>query len=402
MAIAVSSAMAQEPPFALREGDRVVFYGDSITEQRFYTWWTEVYVTSRFPRLKVQFFNAGVGGDRVSGGSGGDIDTRLERDVFSHQPTVVTIMLGMNDGRYTPLTPEIESAYRNGYQHILASISQHAPQARVFVIGPSPYDETTRSAPLFPGGYNPTLVRFGAIDRQLAAAAGATFVDANGPFVRMLSGAAQKDPLASQMLVPDRVHPELPAHLVIASAILNAWNAPSLISATKVDAKLLASTGSRGVAVTGLASKDGTLSWVSEEESLPFPLWNHAGVTFVDSLVDITGRFNQELLQVSSLSPGKYHLRIDHSDIGDFTADEFQSGINLARFDTPMLQQARSVEWHIRDKGELQATRTRILIAGSAPGARAELNRAEAQMQQKIWIDSQPTPQHYMISPVTK
>ena len=35
--------------FALREGDRVVFYGDSITDQRLYTTFVEDYVVTRFP-----------------------------------------------------------------------------------------------------------------------------------------------------------------------------------------------------------------------------------------------------------------------------------------------------------------------------------------------------------------
>lgn len=398
--LGASSAASQEAPFALRTGDRVVFYGDSITEQRFYTWWTEVYVTTRFPRLKVQFFNAGVGGDRVSGGSGGDIDTRLQRDVFSHNPTVVTIMLGMNDGQYVPLTPAIEGAYRHGYQHILDSIHQHAPDARILIIGPSPYDETTRGTPLFPGGYNTTLVRFGQIDKELAAANKSTFTDANAPFVEMLRKASAKDNFASQMLVPDRVHPDLAAHLLIAYAVLSAWNAPPLVSKTCIDSKTLTTSGSSGAAVDGLSLNGDTLSWTSEEQSLPFPLWNHAETAFVDSVADISGQFNQEIVQVTKLDQGTYHLRIDDSEIKNFTAAELDHGVDLAALATPMLRQAQSVEWIIRDKGDLQATRTRILIAASSPNADAALTVAERAMEEKIWQASIPKPHHFTLTPV--
>src|SRR5690348_17702461 len=51
--------------FYLRDGDRVVFYGDSITDQRLYTAFVETYVVTRFPRLKVSFVHSGWGGDRV-------------------------------------------------------------------------------------------------------------------------------------------------------------------------------------------------------------------------------------------------------------------------------------------------------------------------------------------------
>ena len=53
-AAAVPAAPAPEPaaPFALRDGDRVVFYGDSITQDGAYARFVEEYVRTRFPRLE--------------------------------------------------------------------------------------------------------------------------------------------------------------------------------------------------------------------------------------------------------------------------------------------------------------------------------------------------------------
>src|SRR5213593_169719 len=95
---AITQARAEA--FYLKDGDRVVFYGDSITDQRLYTTFAETYVVTRFPKLDVSFVHSGWGGDRVTGGGGGPIDLRLRRDVFAYKPTVMTIMLGMNDGSY--------------------------------------------------------------------------------------------------------------------------------------------------------------------------------------------------------------------------------------------------------------------------------------------------------------
>jgi lysophospholipase L1-like esterase len=86
-----------EGPFYLTSGDRVVFFGDSITDQRLYNCYVEAFVRTRFPKLDATFVHSGWNGDPVSGG-GGSIDTRLNRDVIAHRPTVVTIKLGMNDG----------------------------------------------------------------------------------------------------------------------------------------------------------------------------------------------------------------------------------------------------------------------------------------------------------------
>ncbi len=100
LAVSASAWAGSGTQFYLHGGDKVVFYGDSITEQRMYSTILETFVATRYPDLNVTFVNSGWGGDTVHGGGGGTIDTRLNRDVFPYQPTVVTIMLGMNDGGY--------------------------------------------------------------------------------------------------------------------------------------------------------------------------------------------------------------------------------------------------------------------------------------------------------------
>src|ERR1700761_8744608 len=112
-------AIGQAKPFYLKDGDKVVFYGDSITDQRLYTVITETFVATRYPSLNVSFINSGWGGDTVNGGGGGPIDTRLKRDVLAFHPNVVTIMLGMNDGAYRPATDTNNEKYYSGYCHIV-------------------------------------------------------------------------------------------------------------------------------------------------------------------------------------------------------------------------------------------------------------------------------------------
>src|SRR2546428_1208922 len=49
--------------FFIKDGDRVVFLGDSITEQRLYTTYIEAYALTRHPNWKLSFRNVGWGGD---------------------------------------------------------------------------------------------------------------------------------------------------------------------------------------------------------------------------------------------------------------------------------------------------------------------------------------------------
>jgi lysophospholipase L1-like esterase len=135
------SLKAQQPEFRLHDGNRVFFYGDSVTDQRNYTQQTELFVLTRYPKMHVRFSNSGWGEDRVSGGG---IDLRLQRDVTAYKPTVVTIMLGMNDGGYRPATEAYDKTFFDGYRHICDVLKQNDPQARTTTIESSPYDDVTR------------------------------------------------------------------------------------------------------------------------------------------------------------------------------------------------------------------------------------------------------------------
>src|SRR5271154_5576446 len=88
---------AAEPAgdFFFKDKDRIVFLGDSITEQYQYSSDIELYLTTRFPKWNLTFINAGIGGDSAGGGA-----NRFANHVLAEKPTAVTINFGMNDGGY--------------------------------------------------------------------------------------------------------------------------------------------------------------------------------------------------------------------------------------------------------------------------------------------------------------
>src|SRR5579871_6560398 len=63
LALAGFAARVCASDFFIHDGDRVVFLGDSITEQKLYTTYIEAYALTRFPREKLTFRNVGWGGD---------------------------------------------------------------------------------------------------------------------------------------------------------------------------------------------------------------------------------------------------------------------------------------------------------------------------------------------------
>ena len=338
---AAAAAFAQEP-FALRDGDRVVFYGDSITDQRLYTTFAETYVVTRFPRMNVAFVHSGWGGDRVTGGGGGPVDVRLWRDVLPYKPTVMTVMLGMNDGRYRAYDQTIFDEFATGYKHIVDSIKRSFPGIRITVIVPSPYDDVTR-APTFEGGYNKVLLRYGEFLKDLAAREKLGVADLNTSVVAALQKANTADAAAAARIVPDRVHPGPGGHLLMAQALLKAWNAPAVVSSVELDAGRKEAVRQVNAKLADLRwGKD--ISWTETDEALPMPFdMRDATIALSVRSSDFIEALNQQPLKIRGLAAGKYTLRIDGEPVGSFGADQFAAGINLAELATPMVRQAADV-----------------------------------------------------------
>jgi lysophospholipase L1-like esterase len=344
LGLIIPVAAKAQAAFSLQPGDRVVFYGDSITDQRLYTVYVETYVVTRFPRLAANFTHSGWGGDRVSGGGGGTIDVRLERDVIPYQPTVMTIMLGMNDGGYRAFDDEIFARYTQGYQHIIETVQKACPQIRLTLIEPSPYDDVTR-APSFEGGYNAILIRYGEWVKDYAAKIGATVADLNSPVVEVLKKANAIDPKLAQRIVPDRVHPGPDGHLIMAEAILKAWNAPAIVSSVEINAAKRRVVQAANTEVADLAAHADKLSWVQTDQALPMPYDPTNPVTaLVMRCSDFVQALDQEPLRVTGLKAEDYQLKIDDEVIGTFTPAQLADGINLAELATPMNKQAMEVE----------------------------------------------------------
>jgi lysophospholipase L1-like esterase len=404
--LASAPALAAEPPgpFALKDGDRVVFYGDSITQDGAYARFVEEYVRTRFPRWDIRFYNAGVGGDTVRGGGAGPIDVRLERDVIALQPTVVTIMLGMNDGGYKPFDPMTLAAFGEGYRAIVAKLQQALPGVRLTFIRSSPFDDVARP-PQFAPGYDDALRRLGCYVTTLGAKEKATVVDFRDPVNAGVAAVLKDNPDLARQIVPDRVHPGSSGHLVMGATLLRAWNAPGLVARVEIDAAARAVVAAENTEVSALAATEGGLSWTGLDRALPLPLSFEDGETELAEKAgaDIESLDRQPLV-VTGLPAGRYELKIDGQSSGTFADADLARGVNLARLWTPMRWQARAVKWSVAGGHEAQRLR-RDLLAGAAkdPSLQAAAEtlaaRDEAAQKQRS-VDATPKPRRYELTMV--
>jgi lysophospholipase L1-like esterase len=399
---------AQQPTrandFAIVDGDRVVFYGDSITEQRLYTTDIENFVLTRFPGRNVLFFHSGVGGDKVSGGKYGPIDLRLHRDVFDHKPTVVTIMLGMNDGFFRAFDPDIFESYRTGYISIVDTIRKKFPQARLTLIKPSPFDDVTRPE-MLAGGYNRVLQRFSVFVGELAAEKHLGVADLNAPVVETIENAKSKNSPLDTLLIPDRIHPGPAIHWLMAENILKSWGAKPEVTFVHIDAGARPTLQASNTEVSELSKNANHLRWTQMDKALPLPLGpldTDPVLRLALSCSDLIGTLDMEALRVTALSEGSYELRIDGREVGEFSAGQLTAGVNLALLETPMLEQSRRVGIETQIKNALDTQLFELIVKPEdqvTSETLKELAAAEEKAIARQRADSQPVPHHYELLP---
>ncbi len=366
MVLGVAQA-ATAQPFELKDGDRVVFYGDSITAQRLYTRLVEAMVVSRYPKMRVNFYSAGVSGDTVYGGHSGDVKERVPRDVAPFHPTVITVSLGANDAHYTLVDADATFlSYQKGYRALLNLLKQNAdPKVRITLTSPVAYDEISRSgAPVT--GYNNLLIRYGGFVKQLADENHFAFADFNHAMTTLLTAETKENTTAAQELYPDHLHPSIWGHWELAAEMVRTWDFDPLVSSVSLDAVHAKVSSAQKADITQLTRTSGGVTWSQLDASLPLPL--DLGDVLTQILIKSSdiAQLDRQTLQVRGLNEGTYTLLIDGKSIASYTQQQLATGVNLALLDTPMEQQARSVDW---DGGERRAklSATRLSLKAQTP-----------------------------------
>jgi lysophospholipase L1-like esterase len=326
----------------LGKNDALVFIGASITHQCLYTQYVEDFYYTRYPKIRIQFYNAGVGGSRTS-----DVLVRFDEDVVPVKPKYVTVLLGMNDGSYKQHDPTLFQTYEEGITSIIEKIS--ALGAQPILITPTMFDVRAHRNAIAGGFhdsrkrspyYNGVMASYGAWLRELAFEKGLGFVDMYGPLNRLTVEERKSDPDFTFTL--DGMHLNPAGHMVMANALLRDMNCSNTVSTIHVLKKgeswqVTTTNGS----ATNLQTGD-IISFNFLANSLPWVVPDDAQAGY--KLVKAGSTLSLETLRVSDLTPGRYQLLIGDNLIGDFSHRELACGIELQEnANTPQYQQARRV-----------------------------------------------------------
>jgi lysophospholipase L1-like esterase len=376
-------AAAESNDFFFKKGDRIVFLGDSITEQYQYSTDIELYLTTRFPEWNLTFINAGIGGDTATGGA-----NRFANHVLAEKPTAVTIDFGMNDGGYGAFDKKRADQFIEKTEAMLKAAKEAG--VRVALISPNAVEVRTN-----PGlkTYLETQKEFYAPLKELAEKYKVPFVDQYAVTRAVMDKiAADKAPVKA--FPGGGIHTGPAGGLLMAHTILVGLHAPAAVSDLEIDA----ATHKAGKATRCKADKvEGDADGVTFErtdEALPLPVakdWRDI-LPYVDQLKDL----NYYGLKVSGLKDGKvtpplggsglkgamYTLSIDGKEVGTYEASALAAGVNLGNLDSgPLFDQGEAVFKAINEKNDLVHHRFRdVVMKPAAVGEEAKRDDLKRRM----------------------
>lgn len=421
------AAIQQTKGLGLKDGDRFIFIGDSITHQCLYTQFVEDFFYTRYPHIRLHFRNAGVSGDRAA-----DALDRFGPDIEAFKPTVATILLGMNDGSYRDFDPDVFATYEKGMTELLDRLD--AIHCRVILMSPTMFDHQAfekmiaenpdRARGKVPTNYNGVLAYYGKWAQEVARKRGYLFVDLFGPLNTLTQQQRKKDP--GFTLIADAIHPGADGQLVMAYSLLQQVGETGALFSTGVRIKDGAWTPMSRALVTDVSGEVGkNAAYTVNAKSLPWTIFEAAPVGSKLSRAGHTG--SQESHVVVGLDAGKYDLVINGQTVG--TYDERQLGVHAEIEedpDSPTYQQAmRVVELNrqrndeavhpLRDlygqrKGRLRAARGKgdagmaefeAWEKGEFATKAAELEKKAAELEAEIYKINQPKPLKVEIRPAS-
>jgi lysophospholipase L1-like esterase len=406
VALELLAASAVAGEFFIKDGDRVVFLGDSITEQRLYTTYIEAYALTRHPEWKLWFRNVGWGGDtswlrqrahpdenqlfaadeaRQQKMVEDSVSRGLKRDVLPLKPTAVTIKFGMNDHAYQKFREDIFKAYVRS-QSELAKVLE-ANGARVAFLTSQPIEDKRPDPDK--DVKNQSLCQFSDGLKEVAAKQGATFVDQFDPYMAIMLRERAADP-AAFIGGGDAVHPGPAGHTIMAWAILKGLGATALVSRAEIDGGVGRVLASEGCQVTNLKAEQEIVAFDRVDAALPMPIDPKAEPAL--KLAPILQDLDQYELRVTGLPAGTYELSIDGESVGKASSEDLAKGWNLATTAGPITKQAQEVLTLVFQKNNLFFQRWRSVqlyefpVWAQSPETEsrrvAELARLDAQIAQ--------------------
>jgi lysophospholipase L1-like esterase len=343
---------------SLKPSDTIAICGDSITEQKLYSVYMQDYFLMCQPAPDLKSCNFGWSGETSWG-----FAARMNNDVSWLKPTVATTCYGMNDGQYSPMTPEKAKRYRDAQLDIVKKFK--AMGVRFIVVGsPGCVDvdhfrkpEAAKMAPM----YNKTLAELRDIAKSVAQEEGVAFANVYDAMYDGMLKAKEKHGSAYVWAGGDGFHPGPNGQLAMAYAFLKALGCNGDIGTITIDlAGESAATGGHKV----LSASNGSVE--IESTRYPFCFSGESSGQSTRSAADFLP-FNNDLNRLRLIVKGGKgdQMKVTWGNsTKTFSLTQLEVGINLAAEfpDNPFSAQFDKVHKLVQAQQNFETPMTKSLI----------------------------------------
>lgn len=342
------------PPekFELRDGDRVVFLGNTLIEREQKYGYLETALTERFPDRNITFRNLGWSGDTVWGearavfGTQADGFRALREHVLALKPTVIFVGYGTNESfaGETGLPH-----FLDGFNTLLDTLEE--TDARIVILSPLRMEKLGPPLP-DPEQQNKNLGSYSQALAQVASERGYTFVDLfqRLPKLRHVHRGEEAQPLH---LTDDELHltqvgysnlAGLIHFLLLPHGFQQSWYARIDVAAGTINGT--------GMRIADSKVEHNSVRFTCTDEWLPFsaplPERNEALNGFCTSYYGFG---------ILGLAAGRYQLKIDGTAVQTVSSDGTGTSFDFHR--GPSFDQAEELRRAIIHKNELYFNRWR-------------------------------------------
>lgn len=316
----LSSASA-EP--LVHAGDRLVFFGDAITQQRIYTRYVMNAFAAQWPGVVVSFRNAGLTGDGECDRTPGGLK-RLERDVLSLQPTWVCVAFGMNDAGFQAFDQHRYDEFLAGLSAIVKELKRH--QIRVVLMTPGCVESGFQRNGIDGLAYNAVLRRYADGVKKLAAEENVAVTDVHDLLQEIVGKSLAEKPPVS--LVANPVQPAPVLHAAMAFALLRTLQGELPIADAVIDATAGRLVRATRCAVAAVTVQSNAISFVRTDKAIP--AWLDPEARSIYQYLPSANSLNRYGLTVNGLAAGDWQLTVAGTAVAVFNAAELAAGVNLA------------------------------------------------------------------------
>ena len=328
---AQSKAKQSVSPFELKNGDRVVFLGNSLFENDFQFGYLEMALTTRFPDRNVTFRNLGWTGDNVFGDARSTFTNpptpyqHLIQNITKAEPTIVFLAYGGTEAQ------EGEAGlpkFKDGLNKLLDRIDSLG--AKTILLSTIPV--MIRDTSINMTKRNADLELYASAIAKISADRGKQFIDIFKPIQEISS---------KSEIIENGVHLNEAGYYHLAVILENSLGLKSEKEIITINSSKKIPEASANTKILSTGKEPGNLKFAIQENYLPLPLpKQNTGVSNNGAVLKITG-----------LKKGFYTLSANKAQVVTASAKEWEQGVAIKQ--GPSFIQAEQVREMILQKNEL-------------------------------------------------